>query len=295
LCVHAAHRQAGESFVVVSGEIRVKVVGTHFSVTRQSADVAEVAVSEGRVEAAHKNGRTFTVDANRRLRVGPDDDADFQPIRDDERRLIETLFIETEAPVDDAQNTRMLVQERETAREPVAAMPFKDTDPFQNTGAPSSMKSGENQVEQWRSWILDGRLDDAKTALLFHVKKRPKDGAAWSLLADCYRKTGEWQSALTALNEVESLGNSADVLRAQFRAGVILQDYVRDPAAAAKKLRSYVESKDGPLKAEASVRLAVSYVALNKRADARVLLESVVRDHSGTTAAETAQKMLLDL
>jgi cytochrome c-type biogenesis protein CcmH/NrfG len=145
--------------------------------------------------------------------------------------------------------------------------------------------------------IVENRLDDARTGLTGHLKRSPLDTTAWSLLADCERKSGRWGQSVAAYEKVIALAPAGERRRAKYRAAAILQDQLGDHGRAASFLEDYVKTSAGgdPVLAEAMVRLARSYLQLGRQTRAKQLLLQVTGEHGGTRAATRASEMLKTL
>jgi TolA-binding protein len=149
-------------------------------------------------------------------------------------------------------------------------------------------------IEQWRQWVLEGKLREAEIELRLYLKQHPLDTEAHSLLADCQRKAGKFSDAVETYKNLIAIGSVSQANRARFKAGVLLQEKLRDHFGAASIFEEYLAAGNSSplLKAKALVRLARSLIALNEKHRAKMLLERVISDHSGTSAAINAREIL---
>ena len=279
------HRKKGERFVVKSGNVRVQVVGTRFSVVRNAAGVI-VSVTEGIVEVSEKKN-AWQVTAGMQLVVDTHGNATRGSLDSAENRDITHLL-----------NTRPQKSSQPpiepgpvaTASEPQPPeLPAESQHPV-----PSAAQHTDVPLRLWQDWILDGRYNDARIALKAHVRTRPRDRQAWALLADCERKDGRWEESVSAYRRVMGLSPAGPRRRAAFRAAAILQDNLADHNSAIELLEEYVAtaSPADALAAEARIRLARSCLKVGRTHRARTLLEDVIANYPGTPVANRAETML---
>jgi TolA-binding protein len=288
IACNVEHRKTGERFVVKSGNVRVQVVGTRFSVVRNAADVI-VSVTEGIVEVSEKKN-VWQVTAGMQLVVDTHGNATRGSLDSAENRDITHLL-----------NTRP----QKSSRPPIEPAPIATADEPQirehpaesQHPVPSATQRTEVPLRLWQEWILDGHYDDARIALKAHVRTRPRDRQAWALLADCERKDGRWEEAVSAYRRVMKLSPAGPGRRAAFRAAAILQDNLADHSSAIELLEAYVAtaSPADALAAEARIRLARSCLKVGKTHRARALLEDVIANYPGTPVANRADTMLRQL
>lgn len=149
-------------------------------------------------------------------------------------------------------------------------------------------------IEQWRQWVLEGKLQEAEKALRGYLKRHPIDTDAMSLLADCLRKAGKHAASVATYKNIIAVAPSSQANRARFKAGVVMQENLGDHFGAAIIFEEYLATKKGSplLTAKAMVRLARSLIELRERDRARKLLDQVISNHSGTSAAIKAREIL---
>ncbi|MCP4677367.1 MAG: tetratricopeptide repeat protein [Deltaproteobacteria bacterium] len=281
-------------FIVEVGQVSVRVVGTRFLVTR-SEDIIRVAVDEGRVEVDIPDRQVARVSGGTALEIAPDGDAHaialgnratemFAMLRDQERKEDDDGYTEpaleehkTQSPQKDDASIRSDVDKR-SKRSRVA------------TGAVRSA----NNVATWRKWIIEGHCEKAERAINIYLEKVPRDRAAWSLLADCKRKAGNWSEAVAAYRRVVDFAPAAEANMARFRAGVLMQERQNKHKEAVRMFEAYlkVSAADNPLRADAMVRLGTSYLALGRTKNARDLLEQVITHYPGTPVSARAKRLL---
>jgi ferric-dicitrate binding protein FerR (iron transport regulator)/TolA-binding protein len=294
-----SRRKKGQGFAVISKGVEVRVTGTRFSVERRDA-LMSVAVVEGSVGVETADGRAHSVVAGEQLDVDSRGALKPAPISEKSSRLVAWLLheprgetVETaDSPPPPSKESGVESDDETTD---TATSPSGEAPAERNRKRSINVGKGENSsagLSTWRRWIVEGRIEDARQWIESHLRDHPKDGAAWSLLADCRRKRGEWEQAVDAYFQVMRFATAADAGRARFRAGAILQDRLSEHRRAAELFEAYVAGADGSMKAEGMVRLARSYRALGREREARQIIEAVTREHRGTTAASQAQKML---
>jgi tetratricopeptide (TPR) repeat protein len=186
--------------------------------------------------------------------------------------------------------------------DPLADQPSADAAPVSVSPTPAVADApsreadaeGVSELERWRAWVIEGRLDEARSAVRAHLDAHPADAEAWSLLADCERKRGSWKEAVAAYDELVALSKGAQANRARFKAAQILQDQLGDHRRAAELLERFVEGADrgGVLTAKAQVRLARSLAALGQEDRARAQLLQVIANAADSETVATARQML---
>jgi TolA-binding protein len=293
-------RRAGETFEVESGRVRVVVMGTRFSVTREGDGSVSVAVDAGEVQVFAADHR-YSVLSGFGLRVGLQGDSAATPLLSEERDQLSELL---DSPLDSVVPALTV-----TGEEPNQTTDWgsqEDTQGVESTrdAARSGLRQGlggnkqrsplRSGHDRWRTAILEGRLDVAATALREHLEGHPRDVEAWFLLADCERKSGRWQPAIEAYRQIGELGSKQERQRAVYRSGAIWQDKLGDHRQAARLFEQYLAQSGGKdtMKAEATLRLARAYLGMGRKSEATPLLDSVVQNHQGTSAAEQAMELL---
>lgn len=290
-----APRKQGERFWVTAGDVRVRVVGTRFSVRRVPGKTT-VAIDEGRVEVSLADGDRHLVGAGDQIDIDTGGNTDITPLSDENRRYMARLLSKETSPadIDEEHQDERVSDTAANAALPVAPETHPDTDSDRSRGKRprATRHPSSKDIARWREWIIDGRTEEAARELRDHLKRHPRDAGAWGLLANCSRKRGDWQSALAAYEEIISVGSKREANRARFRAGAIMQDKMGNHRPAASLFETYIAGATGSMKAEAMLRLANAYDHMGRDTDARRLLREITREHRGTTAAARAQKML---
>ncbi|MDJ0763270.1 MAG: tetratricopeptide repeat protein [Myxococcota bacterium] len=287
-------------FIVETQGGTVRVKGTRFLTTAPSEHRLEVAVTEGVVEVSTPLGDTRQGTAGKRLIIQGDQ-----------------ITIEAVSP----KNRRMLdrlLTERQEKEQPGLADQAEKTDtpevrPAEDAGPPDQRQQPDDQVPEkeirqiqstptgsirlWRKWIIDGHFTKAASDLKRHLKKHPRDAEAWSLLADCQRKAGNWKEAVTALNRVIGLVPPKAANPARYRAGVILQDNVGDHRRAIEMFEKYLRSENTSLtlRGKAMMRLALSQRALGELNAARKTLRTIAQEYKGTDLSNKATQLLSEM
>jgi hypothetical protein len=278
VAVDVEPRRKGGLFQVESGDVVVTVVGTRFRVLRSESDAVEVAVQRGKV-LVERAGTSHVVSAGQSARFDPHGD-----------------HLEAMSSADEAAAFQGLNAADNPAGEASAAEP----DVWEATPRPAPQGPHRRAVtqgrdlESWRQWVLQGRYAEAESALTARVRVAPSDTEAQSLLGDCQRKAGEWPAAVATYRGVIAQGDVASANRARFLAATILEEKLKDPSAAISLLRQYLQqgAELRPLEAAATVRLARALSLVHEDAEARALLERVIRDHEGSAAAAEARALL---
>jgi ferric-dicitrate binding protein FerR (iron transport regulator) len=274
-------------FVVKADHLEVRVVGTRFAVSLERGKT-EVSVMEGTVEAVTGENRAFPVRAGQRFLVSSESDVSMTELSERYTAILMNILSEdiVEGRIAEAEDTA----EQAGANE-VDSGEFRQTREKPRKTGSAHYKSS---IDTWRDWVIGGRFDEASRAIVEHLQQKPKDGDAWSLLADCRRKSGDWRGAVDAYRKVIALGPANQAEQARFRAGALLQDKLHAHSEAIELLDEYVNSGagDNMLTAEALYRLAKSHLALGHRDRAMDLLEEVVERHRGSSAAAGAHKLI---
>ncbi len=312
-----AHEASEREFIVETGQLVVRVTGTRFSVLNSDSGGAHIDVVEGSVQVTDNHQRTRVVAAGQRLRIPVEGEGSLTTLSDAAREKM--AFLMSDQPLhlrelrhvghDDVDEKS--AGEREPSGENAGTV--NDLDPLREdeieaevasaeaaTGANAKQRSKASHTDshaEWRHWIIQGRLGDAEREIAAHLQRAEKDKEAWSLLADCRRKGGDYQGAVVAYRKVIVLASPAEANQARFRAGKLLQEKLGFHREAIDLFEEYVRSKSGNnmLEAEALLRMARSHHATGRVARARKLLEEVADGHSGTAAAAQARRMLTEI
>ncbi|MBW2276221.1 MAG: FecR domain-containing protein [Deltaproteobacteria bacterium] len=294
-----ASRDRGASFSVRAASFEVKVRGTRFSVDVDDGQLL-VRVVEGTVEVFEDNRRVGLVEAGRFLAVKPGDEPRTGEIEPAVAFELDALLDEQPGPTTSGVETAIEVTElaNDVRVEPDVdtadrELPAESAVSGRTGGSRGDAVEPDGSIATWREWVIQGRFDEAEYELESHLSRNASDAAAWSLLADCRRKTGRWGKAVEAYRHVFEHGSPNEANRARFVAGTILQDRLGDSRAAAELYGDYLASSGRkPLAAEVLVRRARCLVDLGRRAAAIGLLEQVVEQHGGSSAAIKARKIL---
>jgi FecR protein/Tetratricopeptide repeat len=261
--VEANSREKGGKFEVAAGEYVVRVVGTKFSVTRQTESAIQVVVTEGEVAVLLPGGRRAAVVAGETRAFG---------------------------------GSEAVVAGGLAADDHVDSGEYKEKLEPQNKVLKERAKSQLN-LDVVRRQILAGETAKAESALRRHLNGAPGDTDAWSLMADCTRKAGNWKTAVGAYRKVISAGGPMSSNRARFMAAVILQDRLGQHVEAASLFRAYLKRNRAhkPLEAETMFRLAGCNIQTGRQEAARELLAAILANHNGTTAAIQARRLISTL
>ena len=325
-------RKGGRRFIVRAGNYRVLVVGTRFSVNRVDNGV-RVSVLEGVVQVSEKGGRGWRLKAGDALSVVDGKDKVLKPNSAVEAetmaRLLGELPLSKEQPktqiadetavsmsfeVDEAAHPkRRHIQKRkwQTWRKrkavrkqvvPPIYLEESDNEPdaVENKEADVQALPIEQQepeeagVDLWRQWILDGKLQDAEAALVAHLEENPVDTDAYSLLADCRRKAGKYYGAIETYKKLTAIAGEHQANRARFKAGVLMQENLKNHLGAAAIFDEYLATGKGTplLRAKATVRLAQSLIVLGELERAKMLLHRIIEGYGGSSVAIQARDML---
>lgn len=281
LAVQARPRRPG-ALSIAAGAYIVRVVGTRFLLELTSRDELAVAVTEGVVTIlAEGRAQPHRVTHGQRLQLRLGVAPRLSPLPSTvETKITELLtppIVATSAP-------------QAGTRAPKPSRTLDTPRVARHERAPKPRAD----YAQWRRWIMQGEYARAETTLTHYVEAVPGDLQAWSLLADCYRKSGKPQEAVDTYRRLIIRGDVVLANRARFLAAVILQDDLNDPRAAAKLLREYLSAAETtrPLEASAKVRLGRCLTALGDVKGAQETLREVARDYAGTPAADEAKALL---
>jgi TolA-binding protein len=326
-------RKNGRHFIVEAGAYRVLVVGTRFSVDRRETGV-RVSVVEGIVEVSEKGGRGWRLKAGEVLSVAMGEKETRQANDGGEAlamaRILgeapfETTPDEASAAEDDALAMQFDIDDAETAKPGRTAFKRKHWKflrrqmAAKSKAAPSIYLGGDEKggdvaepeagsdnalqlndtpkpegVDLWRQWVLDGKLRAAEEALVAHLENNPVDTDAYSLLADCRRKAGKYHAAIEAYKKLTAIAGEYQANRARFKAGVLMQENLKNHLGAAAIFDEYLATGKGTplLRAKATVRLAQSLIVLGETDRAKMLLRRVIDGYGGSSVAIEAREIL---
>jgi TolA-binding protein len=329
-CFDVSPREDGERFIVESGAYRVLVVGTRFSVNARKDEV-RVAVVEGIVEVAEKGGRGWRLVAGEALSVKVNGKAERSEGNGGEATAMAKLLgerpFEQVSVNDTSQNQAEMTFDDLRAKRPIRrkrlgrrhrrskALPLREdvTETiYLETNTPEDANTAEEKVKNdlplnqepvregvdlWRQWVLSGRLEAAEAALVAHLENNPVDTDAYSLLADCRRKAGKYAEAVETYKKLTAIAGEYQANRARFKAGVLMQENLKNHLAAAAIFDEYLATGKGTplLRAKATVRLARSLIRLGEIDRARILLRRVIDGYSGSSVAIQAREILNDI
>lgn len=171
----------------------------------------------------------------------------------------------------------------------------KSADVVENPKPESPHLDSEPQgIDLWRRWVLEGRFEAAETALDDHLSEHPMDTDAYSLLADCRRKAGKYIEAVETYKKLTAIAGDYQANRARFKAGVLLQENLKNHLGAAAIFDEYLSTGKGTplLRAKAAIRLASSLIELGETERAKKLLSKIVDDYGGSSVAIQAREVL---
>ncbi len=258
-------------FRVTAGQQTVTVTGTRFAVTRLQ-NAVDVAVFEGRVQFE-----------------GPDRDP--VEVSAGGAAYWSAGSVET-GDLSEAQRALFGSRTREPDTQPIALRQVETPRTLPAAGAPATVPT----IEAWQQAIIRGDLDRAASEIEAHLATVPGDHQAWTLLADCRRKQGDWSAAVEAYEQVIEHAPGPEANAARFRAGALCQEQLARHDQATALFDGYLEQSGAePLAAEALLRLARSHTELGHETEAREALQQAVADHAGTGAAVEARRMLAEM
>ena len=149
--------------------------------------------------------------------------------------------------------------------------------PLPKRGAGTRKAISRTDIARWRKMVLNGQYPEAAVALTAALDSNPQNGAAWSILSDCYRKQHRWESALHANEQVIKRGTPTERQRALFLSGEIYQDRLHNPeGAAAYFSRFSASAAPSSLRASALLRAAKAHLALGNRDKAFALIREIL-------------------
>ncbi|MCP4674532.1 MAG: tetratricopeptide repeat protein [Deltaproteobacteria bacterium] len=292
-----APRESPGQFVIDARGYEVRVVGTRFLVELKESNQLVVVVSEGALEVV-VNTQPIRVETDQRLTVDPSGQT-MNEIGRVERARIATLL--SEAP-HDVEATVLHLSDRDDS-------PDADVNDQQiqlenrekrllDVGRSGKQRRRPARVSKdistWQQWVLEGRLDEATRALHAYLGENPGDVPAWFLLADCQKRAKNYPGAVTSYRAVITHSSGRAANTARYRAGVILQENLRNHDEAAGMFERFLdETKAGHhLSAEAMLRLADSLHATGRTELANTLLEEIVNRYQASEPAAKALKRL---
>jgi ferric-dicitrate binding protein FerR (iron transport regulator) len=318
-------RRHGGHFVVVAGVYTVRVLGTRFQVTRDSANSIEVLVERGTVEVTGPKGVFWILRQGDIITVG--DSGEVTAARAGPTAIARLHSLLETAPLVSRSSVAAVDAEPAVASSPVSpprtgAVPgspapsptARDSAPTSETPARETTPRGPkpeapatpskkanpvpaktaDDLATWRQWILAGRTIDARVAMRRYLEHRPRDAGAWTLLADCERKERNWYSAVSAYEKVIAHGSAKQASHARYMSATIYQDRLNDHERAVKLLREYRRTGvvQGELRDLTDVKMARSLIALGNCAEATRVLNAVITNQGNSFVAANAKKLL---
>lgn len=329
-----AKRKGGRKFVVEAGDYRVEVVGTRFTVDRSGDGVrvsvteGVVAVSEngGRKwrlaagdalsvapgaapehiaadeeeieKTARLLGETAECDIHDALLASATDTMSFEiPKKGKASALSNTSRRRSKGHRKAQGETSLSLHEDAEGPRRAASSAKPETNGAAQGEAQTSVSPDESApkgMDLWRQWILEGRFEVAEAALSEHLSGRPLDTEAYSLLADCRRKAGKYAQAVEIYKKLTAIAGEYQANRARFKAGVLMQEKLKNHLGAAAIFDEYLATGKGTplLRAKAAIRLAGSLIELGEVERAGKLLRRIADDYSGSSVAIQAREML---
>ncbi len=313
-------RAAEQTVTIEFNGHTVRVIGTRLITRREDEHRSGVGVASGQVEVVLATGGTEQVTTGRLL-VIDGTTTHWESLSATDLALMDTLLAETPdshqppkggKPAKYSPNGRSPkngtvqpesspIGQRLTLSPPLPRTVRKNPstqDRRRQSGESDTRPQGTpSSIEQCQTWIIQGRLQQASTALDEHLAHTPNDHRAWHLLADCRRKAGDWTGALAALDKVIDRAPPRVANAARFEAGTIWQEKKSRHHRAIDNFSAYLAAANlrRPLAAEALLRLGRSQLALGNTDAAKRTFGKVITDHNGTVAASRARKMLDDL
>jgi TolA-binding protein len=290
LACQVAHREKEGEFTVVYGEYSVRVVGTRFSVSADTKHQLLVSVIEGEVEVTGPEQPAASVKAGQTLSIAKENQLHRETVDADARNRIAVLLSPEATPADTEQS--VLPEAPAAAPEWDVVNPEPRTSPSSRQGSKGA--AGAENLTDWQEMVIDGQYRRAESALGAHLRRFPRDADAWWLLATCRRKAGDWPGAVDAYDAVIRTAGASRKDKARFRAATILQEKLGDHDKALEYLGAYLKNADRtkPLRAEALIRQATSYLSVGQRKRAVSALKTVILDHGNTPAATRAEHLL---
>ncbi|MBN2530747.1 MAG: tetratricopeptide repeat protein [Deltaproteobacteria bacterium] len=301
------HRRAPKHpFVIHAGRYRVKVVGTQFSVALKEGTLLDVVVKEGIVEVtdtAHRHSERIL--DGRKLIAREGEPPTVSMATADDTLEIDVLLgrAPEHASQKDVGSKDIAVSAASPANLPdklkdrTALTPQEvvstDSEPLKE--AHRNKRDVKNaSVATWQQWVLEGRVDDAETALQAYLRHTTGNAEAWFLLADCQKRKKEYRQAVATYQKAIPHVSQRAGQTARYRAAAILQDNLGAHRDAILLLEKFLnEGKPShQIEAEAMLRLGVSLRAVGETDRATNLFRQIVANHGATSAATRARKFL---
>jgi hypothetical protein len=279
VAVQAAHRGETGSLSIEAGGYTVTVVGTRFSVSWDGTERLGVVVREGQVMVVQPDGHVRMVRAGQSLHFGPETDSEgvlTAPSSEETALLERSLRTTADAVEPSSGPSPSVTPPGPLAPSSAATRPRVEAPPDEAT---------------IRQWLLDGDTSRAERALVARLALAPRESSSWWLLGETRRRAGQPREAVTAYRRVIELGNPSEANRARYQVALLLEERLGDAAGAIPLYRAYLTGSPRPLEAAAQLRLG-RVLSSRGDADARSVLEDLVRLHPGTPEADQASRLL---
>ena len=292
-----AKRAEGEEFVVEAGELTVRVVGTRFSVTRDASGNTAVTVEEGIVAVTDKDGGTAMLHAGEGIAKDTEKE-EWRVEKASEADLLLTASLLSPAtPIPGPEATPSTADEKA----PEEAMNAEEATAPEETLAPKTKEDDSDPaapvrkappLRKWQDWILSGKAEDAASAMRRYLRGTPNDATVWALLADCERKTGKPEAAISSYEKVRAVGTSAQAARAAYMEASLLQSQGKH-GRALELFNTYKQSAHASpeLLRLAEVNIVRSLAALGRCDEAEAAAERA-RGQGHTAVSANVDKML---
>ena len=247
-------------------------------------------LADGEVEVTGPDQPAASVKAGQTLRIAEENQLHRETVDADARNRI-TVLLSPEATTADTGQTVLPAA-------PAAAPELDVVDSEPGTSPPTRQglkgAQGAENLTDWQEMVIDGQYRRAESALRAHLGRFPKDADAWWLLATCRRKAGDWQGAVDAYDSVIRTAGASRKDKARFRAATILQEKLGNHDKALGYLGAYLKNagRTKPLRAEALIRQATSYLSVGQKKRAVSALKTVISDYGNSPAATRAERML---
>ena len=270
--VNVATETGASPVTILAGPYVIRDIGTTFQVRYDPGVRLEVTVAEGMVSVEGTGELPIRVSPAQAIIVQEKDayvaleDRDATAVHE----LIARSFNDT---MDTDGETAMRPDIEETApRTPVPSV-VTATPPVPSvvTATP------ERNIKRWRRMVVQGDLSPAEEEISRYLQHHKVDPRAWSILGDCRRKAGRWRGAITAYEATARHGSPADIQRATYLRGEILQDKLHDHDGALTAFRRFLaHTGDTRLRGAVQLRVAKSELALGRRAAALKTLDGIL-------------------
>jgi len=258
------------------------VLGTIFSVERARDDQTTVSVTRGTVEVLRDSAVIAQVTVGHRVVISGSGEIKKEVLVPEDKIEMERLLSDDVKAMATEPASRTDHGDGKASRDEAKATPPKTV-----------ALSTPGERRDWERLIIDGRQGEASVKIRRHLKTAPNDTLAWSLLADCEKRSGNWSSAVASYRNIMDRGNRSEAATARFQAAVLLQDKLGRQSDAAELLTTFAaENQRHPLVAEALLRRALALRAMGRAEESSALLNAITRNHPGSVAAIKARRLL---